>query len=434
MAITDGTQFGKMSPFRFWCQKVLPAVYDDSLSYYELLCKVSDYINQLIEVTNTQSDAITELQETLAEFMAGTFDPYIEEKVDEWFNENQPSIMNAISSLQDSVSDLQLEMERAISMSTNYRNIICIGDSYGRGVGGNDDHGWPYFIESWLRCDNLLNVSNSGAGFVANGHSSPYGAINFYGQVDWAVSNLPNNLIVDDIDIVIVAGGYNDHALSGQYQAAFDLAHHIITEFPNAQVCFFPLVVGDRELNNEFMSSYQNLVLGFSEGGGQVFPDSLYWLYPEETATSNGDNIHPNNMGYRRIAGKMGGCILGGNNYGTTFSYASSNEGFQFGENAVNQSFRCGALNNFGFFGGAIKLIGDGDLCRLPTYLRPNETSYILVFGYADSTHEGVFRIRILTTGWVQVYKQETGTWDDTLEYTYWIPSTMKPLGHMLNC
>ena len=38
-----------MRPFRFWCQKVLPLVYDDSLSYYEVLCKVVDYINKLIE-------------------------------------------------------------------------------------------------------------------------------------------------------------------------------------------------------------------------------------------------------------------------------------------------------------------------------------------------------------------------------------------------
>ena len=28
-----------LSPFRLWCQKVLPLVYDDSLSYYELLFK-----------------------------------------------------------------------------------------------------------------------------------------------------------------------------------------------------------------------------------------------------------------------------------------------------------------------------------------------------------------------------------------------------------
>lgn len=35
--------------FRFWCQKVLPLVYDDSLSYYELLCKVVSYINSMSE-------------------------------------------------------------------------------------------------------------------------------------------------------------------------------------------------------------------------------------------------------------------------------------------------------------------------------------------------------------------------------------------------
>lgn len=34
--------------FKFWCQKVLPLVYDDSLSYYEVLCKVVKYINELI--------------------------------------------------------------------------------------------------------------------------------------------------------------------------------------------------------------------------------------------------------------------------------------------------------------------------------------------------------------------------------------------------
>lgn len=44
----NGT-FKSLQTFRIWCQKVLPLVYDDSLSYYEVLCKVVDYINKLIE-------------------------------------------------------------------------------------------------------------------------------------------------------------------------------------------------------------------------------------------------------------------------------------------------------------------------------------------------------------------------------------------------
>ena len=40
---------GNLRHFRFWCQKVLPLVYDNSLSYYEVLCKVVKYINDLID-------------------------------------------------------------------------------------------------------------------------------------------------------------------------------------------------------------------------------------------------------------------------------------------------------------------------------------------------------------------------------------------------
>lgn len=35
--------------FRFWCQKVLPAVYDDSLSYYETICKIADALDKCID-------------------------------------------------------------------------------------------------------------------------------------------------------------------------------------------------------------------------------------------------------------------------------------------------------------------------------------------------------------------------------------------------
>ena len=49
-----------LNTFRFWCYKVLPLVYDDSLSYYEILCKVVDYINNMIENQKSMNDAITE--------------------------------------------------------------------------------------------------------------------------------------------------------------------------------------------------------------------------------------------------------------------------------------------------------------------------------------------------------------------------------------
>lgn len=50
-----------LQPFRFWCQKVLPLVYDDSLSYYELLCKTVDYLNKTMEDVDTLEGDVTNL-------------------------------------------------------------------------------------------------------------------------------------------------------------------------------------------------------------------------------------------------------------------------------------------------------------------------------------------------------------------------------------
>ena len=61
--------------FRFWCYKVLPLVYDDSLSYYEILCKVVKYINDLIDQDKvlgnevaSQKAALQEVQDWIANF------------------------------------------------------------------------------------------------------------------------------------------------------------------------------------------------------------------------------------------------------------------------------------------------------------------------------------------------------------------------------
>lgn len=53
--------YKELTPFRFWCQKVLPLVYDDSLSYYELLNKVVNYLNITMEDVTTLEGDVTNL-------------------------------------------------------------------------------------------------------------------------------------------------------------------------------------------------------------------------------------------------------------------------------------------------------------------------------------------------------------------------------------
>ena len=73
----------ELKTFRFWCQKVLPLVYDNSLSYYETLCKVVKYINDLIAQDKVFSDDILNLQNDLkiVQDWIANFDTSYAEKV-----------------------------------------------------------------------------------------------------------------------------------------------------------------------------------------------------------------------------------------------------------------------------------------------------------------------------------------------------------------
>lgn len=60
---------------KYWCNKILPLVYDDSLSYYEVLCKTSAKLNEVIESTNELLDAWNtyknDIDKAFGEYAAG---------------------------------------------------------------------------------------------------------------------------------------------------------------------------------------------------------------------------------------------------------------------------------------------------------------------------------------------------------------------------
>lgn len=53
----------------YHCQKILPLVYDDELSYYEYLCKLTDTMNKIIDIINDE------------------FKTLVSQKIDEFFND-----------------------------------------------------------------------------------------------------------------------------------------------------------------------------------------------------------------------------------------------------------------------------------------------------------------------------------------------------------
>ena len=75
----------ELKQFKMWCQKVLPLVYDDSLSYYEVLCKVTDYINNIIEQLDLNDDVIAALQADMivVQKWIEDFDKFTNEQIEE---------------------------------------------------------------------------------------------------------------------------------------------------------------------------------------------------------------------------------------------------------------------------------------------------------------------------------------------------------------
>ena len=66
----NGTSKLNVDVIRMNVAKVLPLVYDDSLSYYEVLCKVVNKINEIIE--NIDDAVIAVINEELAHLMFDT--------------------------------------------------------------------------------------------------------------------------------------------------------------------------------------------------------------------------------------------------------------------------------------------------------------------------------------------------------------------------
>ena len=99
-----------LQKFRFYCQKVLPLVYDDSLSYYEVLCKVVAKLNETIEEVNTFEDALSEIQKSFDE-LAETVT-----ELDNLYSTFETTINNRFDALETELTD---KIDTAVADATS---------------------------------------------------------------------------------------------------------------------------------------------------------------------------------------------------------------------------------------------------------------------------------------------------------------------------
>ena len=103
--------------FHFWCQKVLPLVYDDSLSYYEVLCKVTEHLNKLTTLVNEIGDEL-ERYEGVTDVRLDNLETWRVE-VDQW-RANIDIWQGQINSWKDGIDSWKLEIDEWKTIISNW--------------------------------------------------------------------------------------------------------------------------------------------------------------------------------------------------------------------------------------------------------------------------------------------------------------------------
>lgn len=130
--------------FRFWCQKVLPLVYDDSLSYYELLCKVVNYLNDVIANSSVEEENIAMLLiafKELEDFVISEIDPSVFVSIYERLDTLEGKI-NALEQLQIAQKFRALD-EKDAELMRLYTELKELVDSF-------DFLNWKVVVEDKL--------------------------------------------------------------------------------------------------------------------------------------------------------------------------------------------------------------------------------------------------------------------------------------------
>lgn len=151
---------------RYWCQKTLPLVYDDSLSYYEILCKVVDYLNKLIENTSQMGDDIVDIDDKLKDLQ--TAYEQLKSYVDNWFNNPEetwlPQVKEEIETIINKWFDEHPDIATKVDFNTTDRVCNTVDDM----VNNTDIK-----LNDKIRTNGYYNVGDGGGAYYVVTNITP---------------------------------------------------------------------------------------------------------------------------------------------------------------------------------------------------------------------------------------------------------------------
>ena len=330
-----------ITPFPYWkWNKVLPAVYDDSVSQYEMLCRLLGVVNNIIESTNStgeQVEALTQLVQQLIDggFPSGLVD-YVEDIVDAAMADDIATINATIAALQaqvDSESDSVAAQISAINntitnLATKNDGVILLGDSYAQGVhsysASSNGVNWMDILVSALGLTNVYKYKGGSAGFVAvststSGSSSTVPTGTNYQQIlQNAYTYISGLGKANEIKHIVVQGGVNDASYLANSQttvadistAINNFLNNVRTWFPNAKVYINYISCGSTSWmlstarRNTCPRVYRNACFRYGAAYGQC--TNLPWTM---LGAASHDGTHPNEDAQAFIAGYLANML-----------------------------------------------------------------------------------------------------------------------------
>lgn len=312
-----------MLPYWKW-NRVLPAVYDDSLSQYEILCKLLYKVNDIITNSNSMGEQVEQLTTLVQQLIDGQFPDGLVEYVE---GIAEAAIAEDVDAINDAIDALSSEVNSALPYKVPRLNdpntkLVTIGDSWNAGVcdghmsGYDIADGWSRRIVSMVGrgVTNYANYGQPSAGFYVKGGTSQR---NFYDILEGVT---PTN----ESAIIIVAGGINDSnamndgtiTINDIQSAAQSFCNKAADMFPNSIVYVFPMLwAGHSTLRNSDIRTKHAIIRGCQNSNAMVAvcEHTPEFLFGQSAFFGTGTQGHHTTMdGLLQVARYMKEFICGG--------------------------------------------------------------------------------------------------------------------------
>lgn len=120
----------KLQRLFFRCHKILPLVYDESLSYYEVLCKVAASLNETIDAVNALNDNVSDLNSHVnvlqeeVEQLANEINRF-EQDMNARFDELEASLIAKVDkAIDDKMAEVDSKMDAMQNEIDNFKTTL----------------------------------------------------------------------------------------------------------------------------------------------------------------------------------------------------------------------------------------------------------------------------------------------------------------------